>query len=206
MPGNGSMRKMIRLTWKVWVAWQLTLSVLYVFVPSLHTGGFFTILSFAPVFAIILATRSMEEDFRAPWLLMALGQLFFALGDLVTYNYEHIFDVVLPFPSMGDVFYQLTYPFMLAAVALFIFRIAGGRSGKVVWPMVLTIMGVFLAVASLLLAPIILGAQGIATDWFGVSYPVWDFCILVGLIHLRTQWSGSRVTPLLLMVGMASLM
>ena len=48
-----------------------------------------------------------NPEAKAPWYLFALGQTFFVIGDVITYNYNDFFGTDLPYPSIGDVVYLL---------------------------------------------------------------------------------------------------
>ena len=66
--------------------------------------------------AIVIAVRIWQPQTRLPWYLFALGQTFFVIGDVITYNYVEFFGTDLPFPSVGDVFYLSVYPCLIVGI------------------------------------------------------------------------------------------
>ena len=69
---------------------------------------------------ILVALRVNHVEYKLPWVLIALGQVFFVTGDVITYNYERFFSSELPFPSIGDVFYLSVYPCLFLGILLLI--------------------------------------------------------------------------------------
>ncbi|MGH2720278.1 MAG: putative bifunctional diguanylate cyclase/phosphodiesterase, partial [Actinomycetota bacterium] len=89
------------------------LTALYFLVPPFRAhGGVFILLGLSSPVAIVLGTRIHRPPQRTVWYLLAAGQVAFFLGDLVYYGYKAVRHVELPFPSVGDVFYLATYPFL----------------------------------------------------------------------------------------------
>ena len=64
---------------------------------------------------------------QLPWVLFALGQLFFVTGDVLSYNYEKFFGQELPYPAISDAFYLAVYPCLVAGILLIIRRRSAGR-------------------------------------------------------------------------------
>src|SRR5918996_2142611 len=110
-PDNHQMRQR---AWLWYVAGGVALTAAYLFAPGLKgQGPLFNVIAISSPIAIIIAVRLWKPDARWPWYLFALGQALFVAGDVITYNYERFFGVILPFPSVGDVLYLSVYPCMV---------------------------------------------------------------------------------------------
>src|SRR5262249_3145550 len=57
---------------------------------------------------------------RLGWLLLAAGLLGFTLAQSSLCFYELFLGVAVPFPSIGDVFFLLGYPLLIASLFVFI--------------------------------------------------------------------------------------
>ena len=67
-----------------------------------------------------------------PWLLFALGQALFFLGDVYTYCYPKLLGHEVPFPSIGDGLYLAMYPVLMVGVLIIVRRgnPQGDRAGS----------------------------------------------------------------------------
>jgi signal transduction histidine kinase len=79
-------------------------------------------LGVVSVLAILRAIRLRRPQRRLPWILLALGNGCFVVGDLIG-----MLDSNPPVPSAADVFYLAGYP-LLAAGLLILMLAAGGRT------------------------------------------------------------------------------
>ena len=79
----------------------------------------------AAVATIVLAAR--REDERLPWLLLGIGLLSWAAGDLYT-----TIDADPPFPSVGDALYLAGYGPILAGILVYV-RSRVGPMTAIVW-------------------------------------------------------------------------
>jgi len=170
-------------TWWIYLGVMVVLSGVYLLF-DLTSGPLFTVLSFAPVVAILVGVRWTKPELRTPWYLLAIGQFSFAMGDLIAYNYETFFHAALPFPSLADGLYVLMYPFLLYAGVLFIERVPKEEVHHTKSD-ILIVIAVAAAVMSLFVAPILLGSQTFNYDWLSIFYPVMDLIFLVVLIEVR---------------------
>ena len=98
---------------RAWLVYLLTGAVatlVFLFVPGMRVGGLLNLIAVSSPIVILVALRMNHVEYKLPWILIALGQVFFVAGDVITYNYERFFGAELPFPSIGDVFYLSVYP------------------------------------------------------------------------------------------------
>jgi hypothetical protein len=137
---------------------------------------------------------------RRPWILMAVGLLLYVGGQAVLAGYQLFLDVRIPFPSIGDPLFVISYPLIIGA--LFWFCVIAIRSGLplgkplVFWSPALVVLILFLAGSYPLLAPI-LGADDPGIEIaLNVFYPVTSFIALAPcLVMLRTglKFRGGRL-------------
>jgi hypothetical protein len=149
-----------------------------------------------------LAFSRMEtgDPQRRPWLLIALGLLLYAGGQSVLTVYQVFLNVRIPFPSVGDPLFVISYPLIIGA--LFWFCVISIRSGLplgkplVFWSPALLVLILFLAGSYPLLAPIIAAGDPGTETFLNIFYPVASFIALAPcLVMLRTglKFHGGRL-------------
>ena len=77
--------------------------------------------------AILVGVAIYRPQHKLPWLLFALGQVFFVAGDVISYNYEKFFGTELPYPAISDALYLAVYPCLIAGILLIVRRRSAGR-------------------------------------------------------------------------------
>jgi PAS domain S-box-containing protein len=100
---------------------------LFLLVPTLRLGPVFNLIGLSGAVVILAASRDRPRGDHLPWILIAVGQVLFVTGDVITYNYSRFFGAELVFPSLGDGFYLLVYPFLITGIALLVRRRSPGR-------------------------------------------------------------------------------
>jgi signal transduction histidine kinase len=143
--------------------------------------------------AIAYAAVLRRPSLRLPWFLFALGNLCFAVADM-------IFSVLVdpPVPSVADVFYLLGYP--LVAAGLVLLLLAGGgarRLGALVDAGILVCAFVLLQWV-FVLDPIVHGGGSAREIAVSAAYPIMDIVLLAGLAGFFV--SGAWRTPAFLML------
>jgi hypothetical protein len=113
--------------WLVYLLAGAIATLVFLFVPGMRIGGLLNLIALSSPIAILIALRMNHVEYKLPWLLIALGQLFFVTGDVITYNYERFFGTELPYPSIGDVFYLSVYPCLFLGILLLIRHRSPGR-------------------------------------------------------------------------------
>jgi signal transduction histidine kinase len=77
-----------------------------------------TIASAGAAWACLLTSRRVERPRRRAWLLLGLGCVSWLIGQL-HWNYSQlVLGVGIPFPSIGQIFFSVFAPFVIAAVLL----------------------------------------------------------------------------------------
>ena len=209
-----------KLAWLV-VGLTVLLYVGWALVPAsaLYTG-FLTphrLLAIAAVFklaGLLLGTvwafacrDRLESDnpARPAWLLLSLGLLATFAGQLSLAPYQLVFGET-PFPTPGDIFYVLAYPFLIAALLVFLnaYREAGLPMGSLAErALLLALIGV---VAIVILRPVAATPGPVLDRILTIAYPALDLVLLVPLVlllrmALRLRRSEAGEVWLLLLTG-----
>jgi signal transduction histidine kinase len=106
----------------LFLAAGLALCVVYFLVPRGNAQSvLYDLTGVGSSIAIAAAVYLNKPDYRLPWFLFAIGNLFFAVADI-------IFNIIVnpPVPSVADVFYLAGYPILTLGLVLLVVR-AGGH-------------------------------------------------------------------------------
>ncbi len=116
---NGQLRS------QAWVLYLIAgglVTATYFTVPHLRGNGLvFGLLGISAAAAMVAGALASGGAPRTPWMVLAVAQLLFVLGDLVYYVYD------IKFPNVGDVFYLAFYPVQVAGLLLLIRRRTPGK-------------------------------------------------------------------------------
>lgn len=128
---------------------------------------------------------------RPAWFLLTLGLLATFAGQLCLAPFQVVFGET-PFPSPGDIFYVLAYPFLIAALLVFLraYREAGLPMSSLA-ERALLVSGV-VVVAVLILRPVAATPGPLLDRILTVAYPALDFVLLVPLVLLLRIALGLR--------------
>lgn len=123
------------------------------------------------------------SNVRRAWELLSLGLLGFFLGQLLLARYQIVLRTRSPFPSPADVFFLLSYPLLIAALALFVraYQQAGfplGTSGER-WALLGLTAAVCLLLAYPILAPIARSQAPFLEKAINLAYPILDLVMLL---------------------------
>ena len=187
--------------WKIYFLIGSVVLAGFLVVPSLRVGPLFNVIALSGALAIIFTLRRHRPEQRIPWLLVAVGQIVFVGGDIITYNYERFFGGEPPFPSLGDLFYLTVYPFLVAGILLMIRRRSPGRDrASLIDSLIIgfgvgTLSWVFL-IAPYLYDPTLTVYQKVVA----MAYPVMDLVLLTVAVRLG-MGAGKRSAGFYLMMG-----
>ena len=148
-------------------------------------------LSGSSAVAIVVGVRRNRPVTAWPWLLFALGQALFFLGDVYTYLYPKLLGHEVPFPSIGDGLYLAMYPVLMVGVLLIVRRRnpEGDRAG-VIDALIITV-GVGLLSWFFLMAPYVHDATlSPLAKSVSIAYPLGDVLLLAAV--LRLVFDGGR--------------
>jgi hypothetical protein len=142
---------------------------------------------------------------RPAWFLLSLGLLATFAGQLCLAPYQLVLGET-PFPSPGDIFYVLAYPFLIAALLVFLnaYREAGLPMGSLTERAAL-VAGVGV-VAAVILRPVVATAGPLLERILTIAYPALDLVLLVPLVlllrmALRLRGGRAGEVWLLLLTG-----
>ncbi len=171
---------------------------------SLEQDLLYDAIGASAVVAIVLGVWMQRPDRPIPWLLLAMGQASFVIGDLLFVYFDHTGE--RPFPSLADAFYLAGYPIIVTGLFLFIRRRLGGgdRSGLLDAAILTTSAGVltwtFLMQPALVdsdMDPLSLAISG--------AYPLADL-VLIGVTLGLLVTPGARTTSFRLLILSLGLM
>jgi diguanylate cyclase (GGDEF)-like protein/PAS domain S-box-containing protein len=199
---------MKRRAWLLYLVGGVVMTLLYLFGPSfLRIGPVFNLVSASAVVAILLGVRLHKPDQRLPWYLFAAGMTFFMLGDVITYNYERFFHTALPFPSVGDVFYLLVYPCLIAGILLLIARRnPGGDRASLIDSLIISI-GAGVLSWVFLMAPYWHDQHSTLVEKLvSISYPFMDLLLLTVIVRMAVGAGKRERSFYLLLVSVLCLL
>jgi diguanylate cyclase (GGDEF)-like protein/PAS domain S-box-containing protein len=189
-----------RHAWWLYLALMMPIALAYLAGP-LNAGPVFNGIGFSACIAIVLGVRIHKPAARLPWYLIALGQGFFAAGDVLAYNYKAFFGTALPFPSVADPLYLAVYPLTVAGMLLLIRRRSPGRDWASLIDSVIVTIGLALLSWVFLIAPythnttLHLGAKLVS-----IAYPLGDI-LMLGVAVRMAVGAGRRGPAYYMMIG-----
>ncbi len=188
-----------RRAWLLYPVLGIVTTLAYLFVHPIRVGALFNLIGLSASLVILLAVRMNKPSQRAPWYLFALGQTFFVVGDVITYNYNRLFGSDLPFPSIGDFFYLSVYPCLIAGLLLLIHQRTPGRDRASAIDSLIVAVGVGVISWVFLMAPIAHDSDlNLMAKLVSIAYPLMDLMILTAAIRLAVG-IGTRPTAFYLM-------
>jgi diguanylate cyclase (GGDEF)-like protein/PAS domain S-box-containing protein len=190
---------------RAWI-WYLgvtgLLSGAYLFAPGLSGNGpLINLLGLSGVLAIVAGIRMHKPGARAAWWLFAAGQFLFFSGDLYTYSYPKLFGVDVQFPSIGDAFYLLVYPVLMAGLFILVRRRSPRRDRAALIDALILTIGIGLLSWVFLIAPNVhLKNLSLLENAVSVAYPLGDVLLLAAAIRLAVD-AGKRSPAFWLLVS-----
>jgi PAS domain S-box-containing protein len=173
---------------RAWLVYLLTGFVAlgaFLFLPGFRMGPIFNLIGLSGAIAIVIAVRMHKPAQSTPWYLVAVGMTLFVGGDVITYNYEQFFGTETPFPSIGDLFYLLVYPFLVAGILMLIRRRSpGGDRSSLIDSL---IVGVGLGTMSwvFLISPYVRDESlTMSQKLVAMGYPVMDLVLFTAFVRL----------------------
>ena len=162
-------------------------------------------LALGCVTAVIIGAHRNQPGERLPWLLFAAALLLFFVGDAFFYFYDVVLGVERPFPSLADVLYLSSYPFMIAGTVVLIRR--RGRAGPATLldaSMIAIGLGVLFWV--FVIHPASSGDQPLLDRLISTAYPVMDLLVLAVAARLAVMAAGRRPAYVYLGIGAVGLL
>lgn len=155
--------------------------------------------------AILAGVRLHRPSRRAPWYLMAAGQLVWSLGDAVGAWYVDGLGNT-GFPSPADVFYLAAYPILIVGLVVLTRGLRPRRDVAGLLDSAIVAVALGLLSWILLARPTIAGYQeaGLPTS-VALAYPFADI-ILIGVLVRLLATPGGRTAALRLLLTAVSLL
>ena len=130
---------------------------------------------------------------RTAWLLLAVGLVLYACGQLTLVIYQLVLAVPSPFPSAADAFFMSSAVVLVSALICFLqlYRKSGfpfDLKKDVAWVGIasLAVLGTLVA---FVLRPVVESSEGGLGLLLNLAYPVSDLALLIpSLILLRVSW------------------
>ena len=178
-----------------WLAIPIVGAGLIALFLALPTGALeqsivYDIAGLTAVGAALLGIRLHRPDGWQPWLILALGQLSFVLGDILWTWFAAIGED--PFPSAADVAYLLGYPLLAVGLGIAIRRrVRGGdRAGLLDGAILAT--GAVVVWWMFVLGPLVeLSDPDPLSFVIGIAYPIGDL-LLLGLALSLVMTPGAK--------------
>ena len=189
--------------------------ILYVVAALAATAGYyasgqsvaiFHLIGGSAAVAILIGVAIYRPQHKLPWLLFALGQVFFVAGDVISYNYEKFFGTELPYPAISDALYLAVYPCLIAGILLIVRRRSAGRDRGGLIDAAMIAIGIGVVSWVFLISPYVydntLLWQEKAT---AMAYPLMDLVLMAVTARLFAGGGRKPVSFYLLGTGVAAL-
>jgi diguanylate cyclase (GGDEF)-like protein len=177
------------------------LTLLYYAVPagSIEQSVVYDTIGSVAVLAALVAIALHRPTSVAPWLLMALGQLAFVVGDVIWAVFSAIGEE--PYPSVADIAYLAGYPLIAVGLAVAVRRrVAGGdRAGLLDGAILATGAGIIWW--AVVLGPLAAGADPEPVSFvISIAYPAGDL-LLIGMALALAATPGVKGASYWLLVA-----
>jgi len=185
---------MMRKGWLAYLLVGVTTLAAFLFVEGARVGPLFNAIALSAPIAIVVAVRVYRPNQPAAWYLIALGQMLFVAGDVITYNYDRFFGGEPPFPSIGDALYLSVYPFLIAGILLLIRRRTPGGDRPSLIDSLIVAVGVGALSWVFLMAPYVRDESlTLLQKVVAMGYPIMDLLLVSAIVRLAVG-AGRRGT------------
>jgi diguanylate cyclase (GGDEF)-like protein/PAS domain S-box-containing protein len=199
---------MERRAWIVYPVLALLASVAYFAFGN--NSYLFNVIGLSSPLLILAAVQIHKPQRRAPWVLIAIGQFIFIVGDIVSYNYENLAAVLpgvfplqdggVPFPGPADLLYLLVYPFLIAGIVLLIKARMPGRDVAGLLDSLMLAIAVGTISWVVLIAPVTTFEDALSVKLTIMAYPTMDLLMAAAAIRLAVS-SGRKPPAFFLMMA-----
>ena len=153
------------------------------------------------VLAMLWAVRRYRPATPLPWILFALGNLSFVIGDV-------IFDVQpnISSPSVADAFYLAGYPLIAAGLILLVIHAGGHHRVAAVTEAGIATFAFALIQWTFVMHPALTGSGSYASRVVAATYPAGDVVLLAGFAGFLVSPAWRKPAFWLLLGAVASLL
>jgi diguanylate cyclase (GGDEF)-like protein/PAS domain S-box-containing protein len=199
---------------RAWIAYPLVAAAATVlWFTTGRVSWVFNAIGLASPLLILVALRWWKPSRRMPWIMFAIGLFVFIAGDVVSYNYETLWnarfpglfpldaDGFVPFPGWADGFYLAVYVFMITGVILLIHARTPGRDTASLVDALMLSIGLGTISWVLLISPQIFAEDvTVPIKLTSMAYPLMDVLLLAAVIRLAVG-AGRKPTSFWLMTA-----
>jgi PAS domain S-box-containing protein len=183
---------------RVWIAYLgvgVVIGVFYYIGPAwARTGWTFNLVGLSAVVAAIVGPIIHKSKDKDAWYLFAAGLGLFLAGDIVTYHPEIWFKTGnAPFPCLGDLFYVLVYPVLMAGILVLARRRSPGRDRAALIDSLIITIGIGVLVWVYWMAPNAHANQTLLAKLTSIAYPLGDLLLMAAMIRMVVD--GGRRPP-----------
>jgi diguanylate cyclase (GGDEF)-like protein/PAS domain S-box-containing protein len=199
-------KAVFRYLWVVYVMFGITLLISYFWFPASAPPASLA-LGLSSVMATLVGVRRYRPRQPAAWYLLAAAALCFCGGDTSLSVMTLMMSDGLPFPSVADLFYLLSYPFFAGGIFLVIRARSSSRDIPSLIDAVIITTGLSLLSWVYLIVPNYqAGGLDALQRITSVAYPLGDVLILAMLTRLVAGGGLAIRSMQLLMTGAIGLM
>ena len=163
-------------------------------------GKFLFLLVAAVASTRIVGKFELRTLSRTAWSLLSTGLIALCLGQACFVFYQFVQNVEVPFPSLADVFFMVSYPLLITALVMFLraYSASGfpvGPASERVW-LAAAVAAVCLVVGYPILMPLVREPGEPLGTLLNLLYPSLDFLLLIPaalLIRISLRFRGGAV-------------
>src|SRR5215831_20913368 len=195
--------------WQIYLLGGLGLGVLYYVGPSATRSGWaFNLVGFTGVVAVIVGLNMNQTKDRDAWYLFAAGLGLQLAGDVVTYHPDIWFHVAnAPFPCIGDLFYVLVYPVLMAGILVLARRRSPGRDRAALIDSLIITIGIGVLSWVYFMAPNAHdSSQSLIQKLVSIAYPLGDLMLMAAMVRMAVGGGKRPAAFWLLMLSVGALL
>ncbi|WP_433304517.1 GGDEF domain-containing protein [Actinoplanes sp. CA-030573] len=186
---------------------------IYFCLPMLGVGDdgqtfYYFAVSAAATGAVAAGARRASPSQRAPWLLLAAGQLSYTAGDLAYYVAHTVYHSDI-FPAPADAFYLLQYPLICWSLVLLVRRRTPSWNASTLLDAAILAIALGMLWWIYLIEPLAAGNDGsesFLSTLVSVAYPMMDLIVLVVAVRLAVGAGASSVAFRLLLASVVAML
>jgi hypothetical protein len=186
--------------------WMALLIAVYFGRAGLRTEAW-GLIGLSGVLAIVSGVVINRPARKTPWLLLAVANLSFAVGQVSFLVLTEILKVTVPFPSFADGFYLAEYPLTAVGLLIFIWWRTPDRDRRSLIDALTLTVGLALLSWIYLILPYVHNPQ---LSWLqksvAIAYPLGDVLLLAMIVRLIVPGTARTRSVQLLILGIVGML
>ena len=175
---------------------------------ALPTGGttqsvLYDVIGVTSAIAIAFGVRLNKPATRLPWFLFALGNLLFAIADII---FNFAYDGSPLVPSVADAFYLAGYPLLVAGLVLLLVSAGGHYRAAALGEAAIVTVAFALVQWTFVMSAIVSGDGSVGARAVSAGYPGMDIILLAGLAGFFVTAAWRSPAFVLLVVSVVALL